>query len=202
MLIGERVRLRALERDDLPTLVRWMNDPDVRRNLLVFEPISTMAEERWLEGLLDRPDDYVFGVDALAPTGHSLTGPGHLPSSADRLADGDWRHIGNVGLHGLNRHHRRAEIGIVIGEKDSWGVGYGSEALALMMRFAFHELGLHRVELEVFENNLRAIKTYRALGFVEEGVRREAIYQGGRFIDAIRMGVLRGEFDARFGLEG
>ena len=180
MLIGERVRLRALEREDINTLTRWMNDPEVRDNLLVFAPISTHAEERWLEGLLDRSDDYVFGVEA--------------------LVEGKWRHVGNVGLHGIDRHHRRAEIGIVIGEKDAWGMGYGSEAMALMMRFAFHELGLHRIELEVFETNLRALKTYRALGFVEEGVRRESIFKGGRFIDALHMGVLRPEFDARFGL--
>jgi len=180
MLIGTRVRLRALERKDIPTLTRWMNDPEVRENLLVFVPLSTAAEERWVEGLLDRPDDHVFGVEA--------------------LIEGHWRHVGNIGLHGIERHHRRAEIGIVIGEKGAWGQGYGTEAMALMMRFAFHELGMHRIELEVFETNLRAIKTYRALGFVEEGVRRESIFQGGRFIDAIHMGVLRGEFDARFGL--
>ena len=180
MLIGERVRLRALERMDIPTLLRWMNDPEVREGLLVFKPMSTMMEERWLEGLADRPDDYVFGVEA--------------------LIEGHWRHVGNVGLHGIERHHRRAEIGIVIGEKDAWGKGYGSEAMALMMRFAFHELGLHRIELEVFESNLRALKTYRALGFVEEGVRRESIYTGGRFIDALHMGVLRSEYDARFGV--
>ena len=153
MLIGDRVRLRALEREDLHTLVRWMNDPEVRENLMVYEPISTQAEERWLEGLVERDNDYVFGIEA--------------------LIDQAWVHIGNVGLHGIDRHHRRAEIGVVIGEKDSWGQGFGSEALALMMRFAFHELGLHRIELEVFETNLRAMKTYRALGFVEEGVRRE-----------------------------
>ncbi len=181
MLIGQRVRLRAIERSDVPTFVRWMNDPEVRDNLLVFEPMSTMAEERWVDGMIDRPNDYVFGIEA-GEDGES------------------WKHIGNVGLHGICRHHRRAEIGIVLGEKDAWGQGYGSEAMALMMRFAFHELGLHRIELEVFETNLRAIKTYRALGFVEEGVRRESIYKGGRFIDAIHMGVLRQEFDARFGV--
>ncbi len=180
MLTGDRVRLRALEREDIPTLVRWMNDPEVRENLLVFEPVSTVAEERWLEGLADRPNDYVLGIEALFA--------------------GRWKHIGNIGLHGIERRHRRAEIGIVLGEKDAWGQGFGSEAMALMMRFAFHELGLHRIELEVFETNLRALKTYRALGFVEEGVRRASIYKGGRFIDAIHMGVLRGEFDARFGL--
>jgi diamine N-acetyltransferase len=179
MLIGDRVRLRAIERGDVPTFVRWMNDPEVRRNLLVFEPISTVAEERWVEGLADRPNDKVLAVEG--------------------LVEGRWQHIGNVGLHQIELHHRRAEIGIVIGEKDHWGKGYGTEAMALMMRFAFHELGLHRIELEVFETNHRAIATYRALGFVEEGVRRESIYMQGRFMDAIRMGALRGEFDARFG---
>lgn len=178
MLHGDRVRLRAIERSDVPAFVRWMNDPEVRRGLLVFEPLSTIAEERWVEGLADRPNDRVYAVEA--------------------ELEGRWRHIGNVGLHGIDLHHRRAEIGIVIGEKELWGRGYGNEALVVMLRFAFHELGLHRVELEVFGTNTRAQKTYRTIGFVEEGVRREAIYQRGRFMDAIRMSILRPEFDARY----
>lgn len=178
MLVGSRVRLRALEREDIPRFVKWMNDPDVRGNLLVYEPISTMAEERWLDALQERSTERIFGIEA--------------------KLDDRWVHIGNVGLHGIDLHHRRAEIGIVIGEKDRWGKGYGREAMALMMRFGFHELGLHRIELEVFETNPRAMKTYQALGFVQEGVRRESVFMGGRFLDCVRLGMLRPEFDARF----
>ncbi len=178
MLTGKRVRLRALEREDIPRFVKWMNDPEVRDGLLVYEPMSSGMEERWFESLADRPNDRVFGIE--------LTGGGAS------------RHVGNVGLHGIDWHHRRAEVGIVIGEKDCWGQGYGREAMALMMRFGFHELGLHRIELEVFESNPRAMKTYRALGFVEEGVRRQAVFQGGRFLDCTHLGMLRPEFDALY----
>jgi diamine N-acetyltransferase len=198
MLVGDRVRLRALEREDIPRFVRWMNDPEVRGNLLVYEPMSTMAEERWFEGLQDRSTERIFGIEALAPVYGGGVSASLLPDTPDALTGGDWRHIGNVGLHGIDLHHRRAEIGIVIGEKDCWGKGFGREAMALMMRFGFHELGLHRIELEVFETNPRALKAYRALGFTEEGVRRDAVFQGGRFLDCIRLGMLREEFDARY----
>jgi RimJ/RimL family protein N-acetyltransferase len=199
MLIGERVRLRALEREDAAACWRWMNDPEVREHLLVIAPMSRMAEDRWIEGLADRESDHVFAVEALVPGIHAVRAAERLPLSPDGLADGDWRHIGNVGLHDVDLVHRVAKAGIALGEKDCWGQGFGREALVLLLRFAFHELGMNRVELEVFEGNLRAQKTYRAVGFVQEGVRREGAYKHGRFVDCITMGILRGEFDVLHG---
>lgn len=199
MLIGDRVRLRALEREDVPTCARWMNDPEVREHLLVVAPMSIMAEERWVQMWLDRKDDYVFAIEAHAPVALTTVSTGHLPLSSDALAEGDWRHIGNIGLHRVDLLHRVATAGIAIGEKDCWGRGFGREALILLLRFAFHELGLNRVELEVFKGNPRAMKTYRAVGFVQEGVRREGAYKHGRFVDCFTMGILRREFDGLYG---
>lgn len=199
MLIGERVRLRALEREDAPACWRWMNDPDVREHLLVITPMSRHAEERWIEAWAERKDDNVFAVDAKVAGSPSMVLNGHLPLSPDALAEDDWRHIGNVGLHKVDLLHRVASAGIAIGEKDCWEQGFGRQALILLLRFAFHELGMNRVELEVFAGNQRAQKTYRAVGFVQEGVRREGAYKHGCFVDCIQMGILRGEFDALHG---
>lgn len=199
MLIGERVRLRALEREDAQACWRWMNDPDVREHLLVLTPMSKHAEERWIALLAERRDDHVFAVDAKVAGAPSMVLNGHLPLSPDALAEDDWRYIGNIGLHRVDALHRVASAGIALGEKDCWGQGFGREALILLLRFAFHELGLNQVELEVFEFNQRARKTYRSVGFVQEGVRREGAYKHGRFVDCITMGMLRGEFDALYG---
>ncbi len=181
MLLGDRVRLRALEREDIPTFVRWFNDPEVIEDLVAFAPISLVAEAAWFDGLQASESDYVFGVEV--------------------QVGGGWRHIGNVGLHGVNWKDRCVTAGIVIGEKVCWGKGYGSEAMLLLLRFAFHELNLHRVELEVFEGNERAQKIYARLGFVAEGLRRQCIYRHGRYIDAAQMSLLRPEFEARYGGE-
>jgi RimJ/RimL family protein N-acetyltransferase len=143
--------------------------------LLLYKPLSTMDEERWVEGLATR-DDYVFAFEG--------------------LIEGQWVPLGNVGLHDIDWKNSSATFGIFLGEKQFWGQGYGTEATRLMLRFAFHTLNLHRVELEVFEFNPRAIRAYEKAGFRLEGTRRESFFQDGRYWNAHRMGVLREELEA------
>lgn len=85
---------------------------------------------------------------------------------------------------------------ITIGEKDCWGRGCGTEATRLMLDHAFGTLGLHRVALAVFAFNERAIRSYRKIGFVEEGRSREAIWRDGSFWDEIQMSMLEQEWRA------
>lgn len=173
MLVGESVRLRAIEREDIPTFVRWFNDPEVRQYLMMYEPLSKAREERWFEAHLDRQNEFLFAIEANAGDG--------------------WVHIGNIGLHRVDWKNRAATLGIVLGEKTYWGRGYGTDAVRTILRFAFRELNLHRVELEVFAGNLRAIRCYEKAGFVSEGVRREAVFRDGRYHDIYVMGVLAEE---------
>ncbi len=174
MLLGHNVRLRAIEREDLPTFVRWLNDPEVRGYLEMYLPLSMAQEERWFQSLLERRDEVVLAVEA--------------------RVEHTWVHIGSVGLHRIDWKNRRATVGIVLGEKKFWDRGYGTEALRTLLKFAFHELGLHRVELEVYAFNARAIRCYEKVGFKQEGVRREALFRDGRFHDILVMGLLAEEF--------
>ena len=174
MLYGERVRLRAIERTDLPTFVRWFNDPDVRQYLLMSEPMSMAMEERWFENRLNRTDDYLFGIEA------------HVGDQ--------WVHIGNNGLHRVDWKSRVAIFGIVLGEKAYWGQGYGTDATRTILQFAFGELNLHRVELDVYDFNPRGIRCYEKAGFRHEGVRRQAIFCNGQYHDVLTMSVLQHEF--------
>ncbi len=174
MLIGQRVRLRANERDDVPDYVRWLNDPEVRCYLMLFEPLSKVKEERWLDAQLDLKDSFTFAIEALVIQ--------------------EWLHIGACGLNRIDWKNSTAVFGIFIGEKNQWERGYGSEATRLLLRFAFHELNLHRVELEVFDFNTRGIRSYEKLGFHKEGIRRHAFYRDGVYHDVILMGMLRDEF--------
>lgn len=175
MIYGERVKLRAIEREDVPRFVRWFNDPEVKQFLTMYRPLSRAEEERWVESLASRREDIVLAIEVRA---------------------GDqWVHIGNVGLHRIDWKNRTATLGIVIGEREYWGKGYGTEAVRTMLRYAFEELGLNRVELETYSFNPRAIRCYEKAGFKREGVRRQALYRNGKFHDVILMGILRDEFE-------
>ncbi len=108
----------------------------------------------------------------------------------------DDRPIGQIGLDGLNWAARNVWVGIGVGERDYWGKGYGSDAMRIMIRYAFHELNLNRINLTVFEYNLRAIKSYEKLGFKEEGRERQWLNRAGRRWDMLYMGLLRREWEA------
>jgi diamine N-acetyltransferase len=174
VLIGKQVRLRAIEREDVPAFLRWFNDPEVRQYLLLYKPMSKAEEERWVEARQEARDEFIFGIEALIGE--------------------EWVLIGNVGLVKIDWKNRAAALGIVLGEKEHWGQGYGTEATRLMLRFAFHELNLHRVELDVFDFNERAMRCYKKVGFRREGTKRAALFHDGRYHDVHVMGILREEF--------
>ena len=172
MIIGEKTRLRAVERSDIPTFVRWFNDPEVRRYLNMYLPLSEAQEEQWFERHLQDDSGHVFAIET---------------------AEGV--HIGNIGLHDIDWKNRKSLCGIVIGEKDYWGQGYGTDALRTLLRFGFGELNLHRVFLHVFDFNERAIRCYEKVGFRHEGRLRQTLFTGGRYADELVMAVLRQEWE-------
>jgi RimJ/RimL family protein N-acetyltransferase len=174
VIYGSKTRLRRIERTDIPTFVRWFSDPEVREFLLINRPISLAEEEQWFEEQLKSRDSEIFAIETL-----------------------DGIHIGNVGLHDINWMHRSAELGIVIGEKQHWGQGLGSDAVRTALGFAFEEMNLHRVYLTVYEDNPRAIRAYLKCGFTEEGRLRDAVYRKGRYYDMFLMSVLAPEFSSR-----
>ncbi len=168
---GSLVRLRPVTREDLPGIVAWIADPEVRRFLGFYRPVSLADEEHWLEGLGKAGDQEVFAIETL-----------------------EGRHIGNTGLHRIHPRYRSAEAGIFIGERDFWGKGYGTDAMRLLLAFGFDQLNLHRVCLHVYAGNHRAQRSYEKCGFVREGVLREAVYKDGRYDDIVVMGILQSQF--------
>jgi diamine N-acetyltransferase len=162
--------LRAVERADLPTFVQWFNDPLIQRRLGRVEPLSFAEEERWFEALQRSKTDLAYAI----VVGDDL--------------------VGNCGLHRIDWRHRGAQLGIVIGDDACRGQGLGSDAVGALVNHAFANLGLHRIELEVLSDNEPARRCYVRLGFVDEGVRREARYIDGRFHDLVTMRILRHEW--------
>jgi RimJ/RimL family protein N-acetyltransferase len=180
MLEGRQVRLRAVELDDLERYYAWMNDREVTRYLAADYPLSREDERRWLES---------------APANGFANGVRLAIETKDGV------HIGTVALHDVRGEDRRATLGVMIGDKQYWSNGYGSDAIVTLLRFAYDEMNLHRVQLHVFEFNERGIACYRKCGFVEEGRLRDHRYQEGRYWDVIVMGVLRDEFESLHGVE-
>ena len=148
--------------------------PDVRRHLAVYLPFSLMQEERWYERLQARIERNEVVVLAL------------------ETAEGV--HIGSVGLENIDWKERSAALGIVIGKKDYWGQGYGTDAVRTMLRLAFAEMNLHRVYLQVDDDNERGIHCYEKCGFKREGRMRDCVFREGRYHSQLLMSVLSSEF--------
>jgi len=180
MLTGTLVRLRPLEMSDLDRCLAWINDAEVTHFLEARYPFSRAAEEEWLAGAVKRtrPPDIVLAIETLA----------------------EGRHIGTLSLGSVHGEDRKATFGILIGEKEFWSRGYGTDATLTLLRFAFDEVNLRRVVLHVHADNDRAIACYRKCGFVEEGRLRQDRYRHGVYIDTLVMGVLADEFRALHGV--
>jgi RimJ/RimL family protein N-acetyltransferase len=171
-VVGEQVALGPIRRDLLATYARWMNDFAVTRTLAIGQrPMTIEAEEQWLATASTGPNA-IFTIYELR------TG----------------RAIGNCSVENIDHVHRTATFGIVIGERDCWGNGYGTEATRLTLDYAFNALNLHNVMLTVYSDNPRAIGVYERVGFCEIGRRRQARRLAGEWIDVIYMDCLSTDF--------
>ena len=178
MFIGQRVRLRPMEKEDVPRFVRWFADPDLRYFLSVYKPMGLDQEEQWYEQNLKAGDEQAWSIDA----------------QSDDLSQGPWVHIGACGFHRIDWRCRCGEVGIAIGPRDYWGHGHGTDALQTLVTWGFGTLNLHRVFLRVFADNARAIRCYEKAGFQLEGRLRQDNYVNGAYRDSLVMGLLREEW--------
>jgi RimJ/RimL family protein N-acetyltransferase len=179
MIEGKLVRLRALEPTDAEKAFQWINDREVTQFLMARYPWSLAAEREFVTESAKRIE---FGDVRLA-----------IETKVESV------HIGMCGLHRGRPEDRNADLGIMIGDKSYWNGGYGTDAMMTLLRFAFEQMNLHKVALGVFDFNERARTVYRRCGFVEEGRHREDVFQDGRYLDVVRMSVLRREFEAMHG---
>lgn len=171
-----QVRLRPLEREDLHWFVEWFADPEVLEFLGLHNPLSQAREEKWYDKILEVPED-------------------EHPFAIEVNEGGVWRVIGNIAFFGMHTTFRSAEIGIVLGDKNTWGKGYGTEAMRQMVDHGFNDLGLHRLHLQVVAENTRGIRSYEKVGFKHEGRQRDDIWKNGRFHDVLRMSILFPEWE-------
>ncbi|MCZ2127662.1 MAG: GNAT family N-acetyltransferase [Anaerolineales bacterium] len=178
VIYGKKIRLRAVEREDIKKFHEWVNDPQVTINISMYLPMSLEDETAWFEGFskMDRHE---------------------RPLAIEIRKNKTWKIIGNCGVFNLDFRNGNAELGIMIGDKTEWNKGYGTDAMTALSRHCFETLDLHRVYLRVYESHVRAARAYEKVGFVLEGKQRDAVYKNGKHENVLMMSLLRSEWDAR-----
>jgi len=176
LMIGTQVRLMPMSPQDVKTLTRWYNDPDFLR---LYDPGARPRTEDQIAQTIaaqqESPNSHVFAIRTLASP----------------------EMIGYVELDSIMWAQRVGWLSIGFGSAEHRGKGYGTEAMQLLLRFAFADLGLHRVQLTVYAHNFAAIHLYEKLGFVREGTFREFLELDGTRVDLCLYGILQREWQAR-----
>jgi diamine N-acetyltransferase len=179
-LCGKRVYLRPFEKKDLPYLYQWGNDPEIRSLTAEVTPMTPSGLEKFWEKVSNEADRVWFTVC---------------------LKDGD-RPIGEVGLLRMFPAWRSTDLSIILGDKSAWGQGYGTEAIHLLLDYAFGFLNFHRVALGVVSFNEKALDFYEKVGFTREGIQRDGYFYNHRYYDFIMMSILEDDYRAKVHLQG
>jgi RimJ/RimL family protein N-acetyltransferase len=171
------IELRPHTPASLEPLLRWENDAEIQRlsdgDARTFSRAEVTAKlERWM-----CPSDDIVHL-AVGLAGHGEP-------------------VGYLHLALIERAHRRCRLGIVIGEKDRWGHGFGHRAVVQAVDYAFDVLDLDRITAEVLADNTRSVRLFESVGFVREGALREYVQREGKRVDELIFGLLRRDWERR-----
>ena len=176
-LRSARLYLRPLEEADLDRCQRWINDPDVWSTLHMCRPMDAKAEKMWWDNQDRSSPPKSLNLAIVLKESH--------------------RHIGNAGIIGIDWINRSAETGTLIGEKDCWGNGYATEAKQAVLKYAFDTLNMHRMGSQVLATNEASVRHLTGHGYVKEGIRRQAMFRNGQWVDLHVYGLLASEWRKR-----
>ena len=172
-------KLRELERADMPEINRWRNDAELISHLgAPYRYINKDVDDNWFTSYMSRRNNTV--------------------RCAITKVDDDFI-LGLVTLSSIDYMNQSAELHLMIGDRDNRGKGIGTFAVMEILNHAFYNMNLRRVELTVLADNFPAQKLYEKCGFVREGLKREAKYKQGKFVDMYMYSVLKSEFVHKMG---
>ena len=169
MLDAKDIYLRALESDDLISRVKWVNNDEIRQNLMFEWPLSKAKTEKWFQNQLFDSTKVNFSI---------------IDKESQKL-------IGMTGLLDISVRHSRAQFYMTIGEKEFWGKRLPDQNILMVLEYAFNELGLNKVYLYTININERARHVYLRNGFQSEGVLREHHFCVGKLQDLHVFSILR-----------
>jgi len=170
-LEGKKVNLRPFSKDEVPTLTRWINDPAIRDFIAATFPQTERQEEEWFNKMGTDDKNVILAIE---------TKEGVL--------------IGSMGIHHINWRDRVCTTGALIGEKECWGKGYGTDAKMFLLDYIFNTLNLRKVCSSVVAFNERSLKYSLHCGYQPEGTRRQHVFKRGKYWDIIELGLFREEW--------
>lgn len=171
-ICGNKVVLRAMEKSDCDFVREMFNDPELESLVVGWAfPLSAYSQEQWFINHHADQENFRFVIET----------PEDGAVGIATLTDIDWK-------------NKRAMHGIKLANKKNRARGVGTDAVMAIMRYAFDELGLHRLDGSWFEDNTASIRLYTKLGWKAEGVRREYIYKGGKYRDLVMVGILASDY--------
>lgn len=170
-----RIYLRAFEIDDYKTTHAWRSDAEINSMVTGRKYfVSSEYEKKWIEDAIHNNKNQVKLAVCLK---------------------GSDEHIGNVYLTNIDWFNRNGDFALLIGKKKYWGKGYGEELTLLMLKHAFYDLGLNRIESRQLITNKSSIRVHEKCGFKNEGRKRKAILKDGEYKDLNLMSILKDDFD-------
>ncbi len=150
----------------MPTVVRWINDPDVREFIDMPFPKTEAEEEEWFCALGKDEKNLVFAIETLEKV-----------------------FIGVMGIHRINWINRVGTTGAFIGEKEYWGRGFGPDAKMILLEYAFHTLNLRKLCSTVVEYNTRSLNYSDKCGYTIEGTKKRHVFKKGRYWDQVELAI-------------
>lgn len=173
ILEGKRIYLREIKVEDVnQNYCGWMNDPDVNKYLESrFAAHSIVSLKKYVKNIISDRLNVFFAI----------------------ILKTENKHIGNIKLGPINNVHNVADIGIIIGEKDCWGKGYATEAINLVVNYAFTRLNLHKITAGCYATNKGSLNAFLKAGFSQEGVRKQHCFSDGKYVDDIVLGIIKSE---------
>jgi RimJ/RimL family protein N-acetyltransferase len=180
LLRGDSIYLNGVTSEDIPQITQMMNDVGYARHLrrALYVPMTIEAMSEWFLGKHNH-DEPTFAIRALD----------------------DNRLIGTCGFMDIRWPSRHSFFWIGIGDPANRGRGYGTDATRVMLKYAFLEMGLYCLALQVFSFNAPAIRTYEKVGFQHDGAMRGFQYRDGEHHDMLLMSMLNNEWEARYGAD-
>ena len=172
MLKGNKVLLRPMQPEDIARQHKFNQDPELYKLDSDYPRVSPLERAQAFYESRTKYDENMapFAIEA------------------------DEKYIGYCSLMNIKDRHGNFELGIMIGDREYWGRGYGRDCVKLLLDYGFHHLGARRIALTTHAKNERAIRCYRACGFVEEGRPRQVVWIDGEYTDLVNMSILREEW--------
>lgn len=174
-LKGEKVYLRAVEKEDMEFLRIMINNPEMEKNVVGWSfPVSKYEQEKWFENQIENKNNIRYIIEA------------------------ENEKVGLVTITNIDWKNRKACHGIKLCSDNVRGKGYGTDTVMTIMKYAFEELQLNKLYSTILEYNIASLNLYKKCGWTTDGILRESTFKGNKYVNEIAVSILKKEYEERF----